>query len=54
MSTEQPVAVAELNWCWSTLPALDYERTPPDNRLSMDNCDAITHSADRPRPRLAA
>jgi hypothetical protein len=54
MASRQSAAVVELYWRWLTVPAPDHERTPRDNRLSMDGWDAIAHLADWPRPKLAA
>ena len=54
MASRRSAAVAELYWRWLTVPAADVERTPRDNRLSMDGWDAIAHLADWPRPSLAA
>jgi hypothetical protein len=52
MASLQSVAVLELYWRWLTVPAAG--RTPRDNRLSLDDWDAIAHPADWPRPSLAA
>jgi hypothetical protein len=54
MVSKQPAAVGALYWRWLTVPAADHERTPRDNRLSMDDWDAIARLADWPRPKLAA
>ena len=54
MASMQSAAAAELYWRWSTVPGADHERTPRDNRLPMDDSDAIAHLADWPRPNLAA
>ena len=54
MASKQPGAVVELYWRWLTVPEANHERPPRDNRLSMDDCDAIAPQADWPRPRLAA
>jgi hypothetical protein len=53
MASRQSTAVMELHWQWLTVPA-DHERTPRDNRLSMDDWDAVAQLADRARPNLAA
>ena len=53
MASRQSAAVVELYWRWLRVPA-DHERTPRDNRLSMDDRDAIARLADWPRPKLAA
>ncbi|GAA1291819.1 hypothetical protein GCM10009609_70410 [Pseudonocardia aurantiaca] len=53
MASKQSAAVVELYWRWLTVPA-DHERTPRDNRLSMDDWDAKARLADWPRPKLAA
>ena len=54
MASKQPTAVVGLYWRWLTVPAADHGRTPRDSRLSTDDCDAIAHLGDWPRPRLAA
>jgi hypothetical protein len=54
MASRQSAAVVELYWRWLTVLAADYERTPRDNRLSLDGWDAIARLADWPRPKLAA
>jgi hypothetical protein len=54
VASKQSAAVVELYWRWLTVPAADHEQTPRDNRLSMDDSDAIAHLADWPRPKLAA
>jgi hypothetical protein len=53
MASKQSAAVVELYWRWLAVPA-DHERTPRDNRLSMDDWDAIGRLADLPLPKLAA
>jgi hypothetical protein len=54
VASKQSAAVVELYWRWLTVPAADHEQRPRDNRLSMDDSDAIAHLADWPRPKLAA
>jgi hypothetical protein len=54
MASRQSATVVELSWRWLTVPVADHERTPRDDRLSMDDWDAIAHLADWPRPKLAA
>jgi hypothetical protein len=54
LASRQSAAVVEPYWRWLTVPAADHERTPRDNRLSMDDWDAIAHLADWPRTTLAA
>jgi hypothetical protein len=54
MASKQSAALVELYWRWLTVPAADHGRTPRDNRLSMDDSDAIAHPADWTRPSLAA
>jgi hypothetical protein len=53
MASKQSAAVVELYWRWLTVPA-HHERTPRDNRLSIDDWDAIARLATWPRPKLAA
>ena len=53
MASQQSAAVVELYWRWWRVPE-DHERTPRDNRLSMDDRDVIARLADWPRPKLAA
>jgi hypothetical protein len=48
------VAGVELYWLWLTVRAADRGQTQPDNRLSMDDWDAIAHPADWTQPKLAA
>lgn len=54
MASRQSAAVVELYWRWLTVPAADHGRTPRDNRLSLDDWDAIAHLAVMPRPKFAA
>jgi hypothetical protein len=54
MANKQSAAVVEPYERWLTIPAADHEPKPRDNRLSMDDSDAIAHPADWPRPNLAA
>ena len=50
LAGKQSAAVVELCWRWLTVPAADHGRTPRDNRLSMDDWDAIAYPADWTRP----
>jgi hypothetical protein len=52
MAGKQSAMVVKLYW--STVPAADRERTPRDNRLSLDGWDAVAHLPDWPRPKLPA
>ena len=54
MASRQSAAGVELYWRWLTVPSAAHERTPRDNRLSMDDREAIAQLADWPRPTLAA
>jgi hypothetical protein len=54
MASKQSASVVELYWRWLTVPAAVDGRTPRDNRLSMDDWDAIAHPADWTRLSLAA
>ena len=54
MAGKQSAVVVELYCRWLTVPAADHERTPRDNRLSLDGWDAVARLADWPRPKLAA
>ncbi|WP_433759127.1 hypothetical protein [Nocardia sp. CA-135398] len=50
MAGRRSTTVVEPYWGWLTVPA---EWMPRDNRLSVDEWDAIAHPAARPRPKLA-
>jgi hypothetical protein len=54
VASKQSAAVVELYWRWLTGSGGGHEQRPRDNRLSMDDSDAIAHLADWPRPKLAA
>jgi hypothetical protein len=54
MARRRSAAVVQLYWRWSTVPAVDHERTPRDDRSSMDDGDAVARPASSPRPELAA